>query len=353
MLVEFCTVSSILALAAFITGADSQSGVEIWPVPEWQEAKTETLGMSSEGLDAYIFWLSSKATGEPYGTIVIRCGKIVLEHYGSGADRSSAWEIGSIRKAVGSSLLGMAIEEKRLTLDTVVYDIWPEIFLETGEDKDKAIRVRHLFNSSSGWKRPEPPETTWVYNNAAFTAGGMVLGRIYQLPEDRIAPIAKKRIADRIGASSWRCYHYPDGFSASNGNPGPKLAIDSNMRDLARFGYLWLRQGEWNGEQIIPRGYVKEATQNQVAHLNGHYGFCWFVNDGKILLPNAPEDAYFHIGNGKENRRTVIIIIPSLDLVAVVGTHASMYDITSGYRSEPVPHVNEWIGNILLTLIGG
>lgn len=43
MLVEFCTVSSILALAASIMVADSQSGAEIWPVTDWQEAKPETL----------------------------------------------------------------------------------------------------------------------------------------------------------------------------------------------------------------------------------------------------------------------------------------------------------------------
>jgi len=336
-----------LALATAIMAADSPSEAEAWPVPDWQEERPETLGMSSGGLDAYVSWLSSKAAGEPYGTIIIRYGKVVAEHYGSGADRSSAWEIGSIRKAVGSSLLGMAIEEKRLTLETIVYDIWPEIFLETGSDKDKAIKVKYLFNSSSGWKRPELPGTKWIYNNAAFTAGGMVLGRAYQLPDDRIATLAKERIADIIGASSWHCYHYPDGFSASNGNPGPKLAIDSNMRDLARFGYLWIRKGEWNGEQIIPSGYVRKATQNQVAHLNGHYGFCWFVNDGRILLPNAPEDTYFHVGNGKENRRTVLVVIPSLDLVAAVGTHASKYDITKGYKSQPVPHVNEWIGKIV------
>ncbi|GAG46025.1 unnamed protein product, partial [marine sediment metagenome] len=38
------------------------------------------------------------------------------------------------------------------------------------------------------------------------------------------------------------------------------------------------------------------------------------------LLPNAPADAYFHVGNGKEGRRTVLAVIPSLELVAGVGT---------------------------------
>jgi len=346
MLSRCCGLSSTgyIALITSLITAGSLSGEEIWPDREWSEASPETIGMSSSELDAYISWLSSKAGGEPFGTIVVRYGKVALEYYGDGADASSAWEIGSIRKAVGSALLGAAIEEGKLSLETNVYHVWPEI-LQT--EKDKGIKVKHLFNSSSGWKRHEAPGTKWVYNNSAFTAGGMVLGRIYQLPEDKIAPLAKRQIADRIGASSWHCYHYPGDFSASSGNPGPKLAIDSNMRDLARFGYLWLRKGKWSGEQIIPESYVREATRNQVTHLNKHYGFCWFVNDGRILLPNAPEYAYFHVGNGKDDRRTVIMVIPSLDLVAAVGVHALKYNITSGYKSEPLENVNEWISKVI------
>lgn len=345
MLSKYCGLSSAgyIALITSVITAGSLSGEEVWPEQKWPKAAPETVGISSPKLDTYISWLSSKAEGEPFGTIVIRYGKIAVEYYGDGADASSKWEIGSIRKAVGSALLGIAIEEGRLSLETKVYDVWPEI-LQTG--KDREIEVKHLFESTSGWKRSEAPGTEWVYNNAAFTAGGTVLGRVYQLPEDKIGPLAKRRIADRIGASSWRCYHYPGDFSTGAGNPGPKLAIDSNMRDLARFGYLWLRKGRWNGEQIIPESYVVEATRNQVAHLNRHYGFCWFVNDGRKLLPNAPEDAYFHVGNGRDDRRTVLMVIPSLDLIAAVGVHAAKYDITSGYRSEPVENVDEWISKI-------
>jgi CubicO group peptidase (beta-lactamase class C family) len=339
---------SALILILFIQKSVFACSNRIWPVPNWQVADlAENVGMSSSKLNEYIRWLSSKAKGEPFGTIVVRYGKVVCEYYDSGATACSKWEIGSIRKPVGSTLLGIAIEEGKLTLEQIVYDIWPEIYLQTGKDKDKKIRVEHLFNSSSGWKRAEFPGTKWVYNNSAFTAGGMAIGRVYKVPEDKIAPLAKTRIADKIGARDWDCYHYPNDFSSSAGNPGPKLAIDSNMRDLARFGYLWLRQGQWNGRQIIPKSYVKLATQNHVTQLKRHYGFCWFVNDGSVVLPNAPEDAYFHIGNGKDNRRTVLVVIPSLDLVAVVGTHGSTYNITDGYKSEPVPHVNEWIGKII------
>jgi hypothetical protein len=321
---------------------------EAWPIPTWQSCTSPSVvGIYTVELNKYKQWLTSRAAGQPFGTIIIRSGRIVFEYYGSGAKRDSRWEIGSLRKAVAGTLLGMAICEGKINTNQIVYEIWPDVFQQTGQDKDKQIKVGHFFNSTSGWKRPEMPGTKWVYNNSAFTAGGMVLGRVYGIPEDKIASLARKRVAESLGASSWYCYHFERDFSKSFSNPGPKLAIDSNLRDLARFGYLWLRQGQWGNEQLIPRTFVTQATQNQVAHLGAHYGYCWFVNDGKILLLNTPADTYYHVGNGKGNRRTVLAIVPSMDLVAFVGTPASQYDITKQYKAQPVPHVNEWLGKIV------
>jgi CubicO group peptidase (beta-lactamase class C family) len=303
--------------------------------------------MSSGGLDRYVSWLRSKAEGEPFGTIVVRHGKIACEYYGSGAHAGSKWEIGSIRKSVASALLGMAISEGKLSLDTVVHDLWPEIHQITGAEKDKQIRMRHLASNASGWMTKSRPGKSWLYNNAACTAGGAVIGRVYGMPGDRIAALVVERIANAVGANDWEVYHFDGQYSPGNyGRPGPKLAIDSTLRDLARYGYLWLRDGEWNGVQLIPREYVLEARRNQVADLGGHYGYWWFTNDGRVLLPSVPEDAFYHIGNGRENRRTVLLVVPSMDLVAVVGAGSGAYNITKGYKAQPVTQVNEWIGKI-------
>ena len=325
---------------------------ETWPVPHWQTwSAPEDAGMATPRLAEYVAWLHSQAAGEPYGTIVIRRGRIVCEHYGSNADARSRWEIGSIRKSVTSALLGMAVAEEKLTLATPVCDIWPEIHRITGLDEDRAITVWHLATNSSGWMTPHPPGQTWLYNNAACTAGGCALGRIHDLPDDRLAPLIAECVAAPIGASAWDCYHYDEPFvPGSCGNPGPKLAIDSTMRDLARYGYLWLRDGEWNGSQLVPRDYVTQARTNQVSELGAHYGYWWFTNDGRILLPGVPQDAFFHVGNGREDRRTVCAVVPSLDLVAVVGTSARTFDITAGYRSQPVAQVDEWLGRIVAAM---
>ena len=122
------------------------------------------------------------------------------------------------------------------------------------------------------------------------------------------------------------------------------------MRDLARFGSLWLKRGSLKGEEIIPKNYALEARQNQVANLDGHYGYWWFTNDHKTLLPSAPADTFYHVGNGREDRRTVCAVIESLDLVAVVGTSAHTCDLTSDYKARPVTKVDEWISKVTAAL---
>lgn len=249
------------------------AGPPVWPDPDWQQhARPDDAGMSAAGVDNYFAWLRSRAGAEPYGTVIVRYGEIVCESYGSGATAASRWEIGSIRKSVMSALLGMAIQEGKLALDTPAYTVWPEIHRLTRADKDKRIQVRHLATNTSGWMTEAGAGEAWLYNNAACTAGGMVLGRVFGAPEDLVAPVVMERVASVIHARDWRAYHFEGKFSpGSHGNPGPKLAIDSNLRDLARYGYLWLREGEWNGRQVIPREYVLEAKRNQAAKLGGRY----------------------------------------------------------------------------------
>jgi len=258
--------------------------------------------------------------------VICRDGEVVCEAYGDGGSADSRWEIGSIRKSVCSTLLGGAIAEGLLSLDTPVYDVWPEI-LTLGQEKDRAILVRHLATNTSGWMLDHSAGDKWVYNNAACTAGNALVGRVYEMPDDRIAPLVTEKIASVIG-TDWDCYHYDGAFEAgSHGQPGPKLAIDSTLRDLAKFGQLWLNEGKRDDRAVVPADYVREARSNQCAHLDAHYGYWWFTNDGRAQIPEAPEDAFYHIGHGRAYRRTLFLCIPSESLVVAIGTHQQVFDI--------------------------
>lgn len=320
----------------------------IWPNPDWAVGDPGSLDLGEAALRQYGEWLDRMAGGGPYGTVVVRHGVIAFEAYGGGGSPESTWEIGSIRKSVAAVLLDIAIQEGRLRLDDRVCDIWPEIHTLTGEDKDAEILVSHLATNTSGWMTPPAAGATWHYNNAACTAGHAAIGRAYELSDDRVAPMAADRVGRAIGANSWKCYHYERDFEPGNsGQPGPKLAVDSTVRDTARFGLLWLRSGQWGDTQIVRREFAMEATSDQTSRLKGCYGYWWFVNTGRALLGSAPADTFYSVGVGREERRTILAIVPSLDLVAVVATHAEAFDILKGYRERPFRLMDDWIGRVL------
>jgi CubicO group peptidase (beta-lactamase class C family) len=92
---------------------------------------------------------------------------------------------------------------------------------------------------------------------------------------------------------------------------------------MARIGYLYLRKGQWEGQEIIPQGFVEEVGQ-PVSSVQGlplheadlwpgaqnHYGLLWWNNaDG--MLAHVPRDAFWAWGMFE----SIILVIPSLDIV--------------------------------------
>lgn len=288
-------------------------------------------------VDAFTEQLDGLAKGEAWGAVVTHGDEVVCEVFDRPESSGAKWEIGSIRKSVCSGLLGVAIEEGRIALDTPVHEVWPEI-LELGDEKDRGIEMVHLATNTSGWMLDHGPGEQWVYNNAACTAGNAVVGRVFEMADDRIAPLVEDRIAGPLGLD-WICYHYEESFVAGRaGNPGPKLAVDSTLLDLACFGRMWMRDGRHGDVRIVPRDYAEQARTNQCVHLDAHYGFWWFTNDGRTLIPDAPEDAFFHIGHGREHRRTLLIVIPSTEVVVAIGTHEHVFDVAKSDQSRPLLH---------------
>jgi CubicO group peptidase (beta-lactamase class C family) len=86
--------------------------------------------------------------------------------------------------------------------------------------------------------------------------------------------------------------------------------IHISARELARFGYLTLHNGVWNGAQLIPRWWMELATRSS-QDLNPSYGFTWWVNTTGERWPEIPHDAFALSGY----RWNQCYVIPSLDLV--------------------------------------
>ena len=83
-------------------------------------------------------------------------------------------------------------------------------------------------------------------------------------------------------------------------------------RDYARFALLYLQDGIFNGERILPEGWVEYTTSPAQASNGGYGAFFWLNGNGEV--PSAPEDTYMCIGHDGQR----IFILPSQELVVVV-----------------------------------
>jgi CubicO group peptidase (beta-lactamase class C family) len=311
------------------------------------------VGMSAEGISQTRDWIEEKTKKTPYGCTILRNGKIAAEWYGGGFSAESLFEIGSIRKSFNSALIGIGIQEGKIDLSVKAVDAWPDITQISGDQVDAAITLHQLVSGTSGWLTPDPPGKTFVYSNAGFTAAERVVARIYGLADDEIAPEVVRKLKIPLEAESWKVYHFEREFTPEDiENPGPKLAIDSNLRDVIKWGYLWLNRGVWDGKELIPGDYVNLATSLVNPEIpNAYYGYNWFVNAKNALWPGAPEDSYGHAGFGtfkpsERESRVYLWICPSLNIVAAI-----VADVSVGFANDfldvPMGITAEWIGRIV------
>lgn len=281
-------------------------------------------------------WVRETARDKAFGCIIIHDDQMIAEWYGGGFQVDHLFHIGSIRKSFNSALVGIGLAQGTIDLNLRAYSVWPELVQLSGQEKDKDITLHHLMSAVSGWLTPEPPGKVYLYNNAGFTAAERVVARVYKMPKDEIAAEVMRVFKNALGAASWSASHWPKPFTPERyRHPGPKLAIDSTLRDLIKWGQLWLKQGYWDGKSLIPQDYVRLATSRVNPNVpDADYGYNWFLNYDQVLWPDAPADTFGHSGAGmfrpsEIKCRSNLIVCPSLKLVV-----AMVLDISSGFADE-------------------
>lgn len=170
-----------------------------------------------------------------------------------------------------------------------------------------ATRVRHT------------PSTTYKYNDVRTNALALAALNVWRRP---LPQVLKQYVMDPIGASNcWRWFGYENSWIVLDG-----VAVQSvtggghwgggayiHAYDMARFGYLTLREGRWDGQQVLSRAWV-EAARTPTGP-EPVYGFMnWFLNTDRKRWPSAPAIAFAHVGNGTN----LVYADPEHDLVAVV-----------------------------------
>jgi CubicO group peptidase (beta-lactamase class C family) len=275
--------------------------------------------------------------------LITRKGKIVGEWYWNGTSASTSQEVFSATKSYASTLVGIAQAEGKLDIDDKASKYIPEWVGTPSDD----VTVKHLISNNSGrhWdaatdyvtmavREPDktafsiglsqdaPPGSTWAYNNSAIQTLDEVLQKATgQSPSD----YAESKLLAPIGMTNSEMKKDP------SGNTLTFMGLSSTCQDMARFGYLFLRDGNWNGTQVVPSEWVEEATGRSSQELNAAYGYLWWLNrrgniadparpttgrDGgdekdSQMRPGAPEDMFFALGLGDQ----IISIDPGSETV--------------------------------------
>ena len=329
-----------LAVFAFTAAANAQRAV-VFPAADWQESSPESQGMDSAKLKAAVAYMEgSFGTDGAKELAIVRNGYLI--HKGSGVDTyHNVW---SCTKTFTSTVLGVLVADGKCRLDDPAVRYLPS--LDDEYPQYSRIKLRHLASMSGGYKgqvvdvtKEQPWGDPMFYLNpvaSLFEAGTKVqyndhevvlLGRILTgLAGESMKALFKRRIADPIGFKpwDWGSVGSVNGIELNNppGNPA-KLGIETTALQMARFGYLYLNRGNWNGRQLLPASFVAEAVRNQVSlegassFLHGRYGFYWWTNDvmpgGKRPWPSAPPATYTSVGHGAN----FCFVIPEWRMVVV------------------------------------
>ncbi len=163
------------------------------------------------------------------------------------------------------------------------------------------------------------PGTFYKYNDVRINLLALCALHVWRQP---LPQVLRETVMDPIGASStWRWFGYENSWVkldgqtvqsvSGGGHFGGGMFIDA--WDLARFGYLFLRDGRWDGREIVSPRWIALARTPGAA--NATYGHAnWYLNPGRKALPAAPETAVTFRGNGQN----IVYIDWENDLVVIV-----------------------------------
>lgn len=300
----------------------------------WPEGKTV---QPSQDPDTAAILDDAKLTGPGMrAVVVVKNGRIVAERYGDGFSAETPLLGWSMTKSVNAAIVGTLVRAGKLSLDQkALLDEWKA-------DSRKDISLADLMAMSSGLAFNEnygdvSDVTRMLYlepDMAGFAAGMPLVGEIGQtfnyssgtdailsrIWQNAAGPDAlaypAKAVFDPLGMTS--AVFEPDARGTFVGSS----YIYATARDWARFGLFILRKGVWNGQEILPAGYVDWMREEAPAS-KGAYG------KGQVWLhgpegntpsgqdPDAgfdlPEDTFWFEGHDGQS----VAVVPSKDLVVV------------------------------------
>jgi len=304
-------------------GIDNEPDRRAWPTPQWERvASPEEAGWSTEKLQVAFEFADTLETS---ALMLVHQGRIVQES----GETKRPFMCHSMRKSILSALYGPHVRNGTIDLNASLHSLGIDDKDPSLTELEKTATIGDLLKARSGVYHPalyetkamaarrpargsHAPGTFWYYNNWDFNALCTIFenltGRgLFEEFEDRLAwPLGMQ---DFIRTRHTR-------YVTGDDSVHPAYPFQLSARDLARFGLLFARGGEWQGQQIIPRSWVAESTQSySETGSKGGYGYMWWTATKDYHLPHAelPEGAF----SARGFRGHKVLVLPQWDLVIV------------------------------------
>ncbi|MGG0124708.1 serine hydrolase domain-containing protein [Bacillus paranthracis] len=287
------------------------------------------------------------------GMLVVQEGNVIFENYYNGHGPDDVFHVASVTKTIISALIGICIDKGYIkSVDQKVIEFFPEYKLKASE-----VTVRHLLTMTApypftDWQEPLEELCTqedWVQYTLNImgnggeigsfkysSAGAHVLSAIITSATGKSArEFANEYLFQPLGMSeipnyNMKAFGFDDLFGKDvkgwvhdpNGISTGGWGLTLTVRDMTKFGQMYLNEGIHNGKQILSKSWIKESTtmnQNQ-------YGYLWWLREEDGIF------SYCAMGDGGN----VICCIPKQDLVVVIASEVmpnarDRWELVKGY----------------------
>ena len=315
--------------ASYALAAPSEcpcSSQTLWPTKDWEVSTPEAEGIDSAALAQLVDFVGIYKQDS---LLIIRHGKIVVDAYYAPYARNIRHDLRSVTKSFIGTLTAIEVREGLLdNVDHSIVDLFADKRISNVDDAKKAMTVQNMLDMTSGiaWEEQaytpdetiirmyqSPDRTEFVLSQpmsdppgARFYYNGgnpYVLSALITKKAGRDAlDFARDELFKPLGISSVR-WGEADAQGVTDGESGLYLA----PHDMAKLGYLYLHQGSWDGQQIIPSSWVDRVRDGPVTATDGyHYANLWW---------SLPDRGAF-MARGRHSQ--IILVLPKLDVVAVI-----------------------------------
>jgi CubicO group peptidase (beta-lactamase class C family) len=272
-----------------------------------------------------------------HSMLVMKDGKLVVEEYFNGWDPVRLHRVQSVTKSVTSTLVGLAIEHGFVgSVDDSITTYLPNYDSLLDSNK-KAIRIEHLLTMSAGFEwneeatyyaAPEKcdahlagasgdfigyvlakplvnePGQYFEYNSGYPNILGHIIAKESGMT---ILEFAFDHLFEPLGVQR---AHWMPIYGEKEYRPGCAGGLKLTSRDMVKYGFLYLRDGVWNGKQVVDSNWVSESIEGKIeTRHNTRYGYQW----KRTHSLDGQYEIFFASGTGGQ----YIACLPALDAVVV------------------------------------